>query len=95
MAFSTYDQSKAFFYLIYEEIQKKSLLYKGTSSERVFSSFLCHKVYVKTRVQLKTSYLAHFFLKVEIFQENDIKVLLFKPQPFFPETIYFKFQKRN
>ena len=29
------------------------------------------------------------------FQENGKKALLFKPQPYSPETIYSKFQKRK
>ena len=51
--------------------KKKTELY-----ERVFSSYLCHQIYGKNRVQLKTS-LSHFFLKVESFEENSQKALSF------------------
>ena len=65
----------------------------GTPSLRIFSYFLCI-VYRKNRVQLKTS-LSHILLKVENLEENGNKALFFKPQQFYPETFYSKFNKKK
>ena len=73
---------------LYEKIQKKTgkFFLCGCAS-----SFLCHKVYGKNRVQLiKNVFLIHFF-KVKFFKKNGIKARFFKPQRCSPETLYSKF----
>ena len=60
---------------------------------RLFLFLICHKIYGRNRVQLKTSSSQIFFFKVEIFHENDKKSLFFKPEQCSPEPISESFKE--
>ena len=86
----------------YEEIHKKCQLYASQNwsnffffKQHLYAFFLLFYVVVceKNCVQLKRS-LSHFFLKLTFLKKMTNKPF-FKLQPFSPEMLYTKFQKKK